>query len=146
MARFSCRPSGDIHAYTSPISACGLATVAGESKWSEARAVAARAAKRTNATRILILNTSVNLRLKSRDARYRIVLDTGFRPCLEDGEIRLTQSAALDRDLNILSPSDSRLADSKASARFAAVAAHALVNFADMFIPSFECPLDHPAP
>src|SRR5258706_5740221 len=83
MARFSCRPSGDIHAYTSPISACGMATVAGESKWSEARAVAARAAKRTNATRTLILNTSV------------------------------------------------------------VVAAHALVNFADMFIPSFECPLNH---
>jgi len=75
MARFSCRPSGDIHAYTSPISACGLATVAGESKWSEARAIAARAAKRTNATRILILNTSVNLRLESADAGYRIVLD-----------------------------------------------------------------------
>src|SRR6266446_1711304 len=83
MARFSCRPSGDIHAYTSPISACGLATVAGESKWSEARAIVTRAEKRTNATRTLILNTSV------------------------------------------------------------VVAAHALVNFADMFIPSFECPLDH---
>src|SRR5258707_6061268 len=78
MARFSCRPSGDIHAYTSPISAWGLATVAGESKWSEARAIAGIAANRTNATRTLILNTSVNLRLESRDARYRIVLEADF--------------------------------------------------------------------
>src|SRR5450432_3154294 len=83
MARFSRRPSGDIHAYTSPMSAWGLATVAGESKWSEACAIAAKPAKRTPATRTLILNTTV------------------------------------------------------------AFAVHALITFADMFTPSFECPLDH---
>src|SRR6185295_6694052 len=49
MTRFSLRPSGDVQAYTSAISAAGFATAAGESRWSEARAIAAEATKKTDA-------------------------------------------------------------------------------------------------
>src|SRR5882762_6557926 len=49
MIRFSLRPWGDVQAYTSPISAWGFAAVAGESKWSEARTVVARAVDSSNA-------------------------------------------------------------------------------------------------
>src|SRR3979490_858839 len=49
MTRFSLRPSGDVQAYTSAISAWGFATAAGESRWSEARTVGAKAVDSSNA-------------------------------------------------------------------------------------------------
>src|SRR5215471_17145320 len=61
MTRFSCRPSGDVHAYTSPISAAGFATVAGESRWVEARATAAKAVKMTEAA-----STALSWRVRAR--------------------------------------------------------------------------------
>src|SRR6186997_1610942 len=50
ITRFNCLPSGDVHAYRSPMSARGFMATVGVSKWSDARTAPALTITRAPAT------------------------------------------------------------------------------------------------
>jgi len=136
LARVSVPTFGRYHAYTCDIR-LGMCDRCGRVEMVVGPRHCHESCKKTQCYITLILIPQESSTPVRRDARYRIVARHRVRPCLNDGDIRLTQSRAPIAILNILRPARFELTIPKPAPalRLCRPLLLITITFADMCIP-----------